>query len=368
MSYCCRPKVTKHDLVKNTSGGKYVDTKLVNAWGIVTYGENIYVCSRGTDILIRYDLCGNNPYYINLCDENGTTLSNETSPIVRPTGITVNSTNGYLVSDGTGANIRKSTLLIASESGDLFGYNPQVGGGQIAYRIYAGSAIVSATPFYTGIAVTDKYLFATDFVNGNIDVFEDIHTANNIRFKSHINIVLSSPYFTSPFNVVSLHGMLYVIYANKASASSSIANGGGSIDVRNSYGVFVRYFNSCLASPWGLTKAPKSLYCPCETLLVSNHQTGQITAHDKFGHRIGEMYNDNKCAVSINCLWGIYTHNEKIYFSAGPNNGSNGLVGYLEKKLIVYDPCEMVNPCDYVISDSCSPCKPCKSANTYYFC
>ena len=96
MSYCCRPKIKKHDLVNNTVGqkfdhkfpfvgevdplGNFVDQNLVNPWGIVIYGENIYVNANGSDILIRYDLCGNNPYYINLCDENGTTLSNTTTP------------------------------------------------------------------------------------------------------------------------------------------------------------------------------------------------------------------------------------------------------------------------------------------------
>jgi hypothetical protein len=159
---CCNPKIKKNDLVNNN-----IDPSLINAWGIVSYGENIYVCANGKDLLIRYDLCGKNPYDIYFCDENGTILSNTTSPVVNPTGIAINTTNGYLVSDGTGTNIRKSTLLVASESGDLFAYNPQVGGGQKAFRIYAGSTagagnsqstISQIPPFYTGIAVTNKNL------------------------------------------------------------------------------------------------------------------------------------------------------------------------------------------------------------------
>lgn len=369
MSDCCRPRIKKNDLVSNN-----VDASLINAWGIVTYGGNTYVSANGSDLLVRYDLCGKNPYDIYFCDESGNILSNTTTPVVSPTGIAINTTNGYLVSDGTGTNVRKSILLIASESGDLFGYNPEVGGGQKAYRIYAGSAVVPTTPFYTGIAVTNKHIFATDFLNGNIDIFSDIRAPNSINFNSRITVTLSPPNFTSAFNIVSLHGMLYVLYANKVSADAKSDNGGGFIDVRNVYGGFIRYFNTdcnSLASPWGLTPAPEALCCPRDTILVGNHKSGQINAYDRFGNRIGEIYDDGRCPqiLTINGLWGIFTNSWKVYFASGPNNESCGLVGFLEREYKPCNSCETINSRETINSyASCKPRNPCNPCSKYYFC
>src|SRR5438067_1047012 len=130
MSGGCMIKVREVDLVSNTAGANNLDPNLVNAWGIIVYKNHIWVNANETDFLIRYDLDGTNPFNIGFYDENSI---NQLSGVA-PTGIVLNPTNGYLISDGL--RTYKSTFLIASESGDLFGYSSHVGGGNKAIRIY----------------------------------------------------------------------------------------------------------------------------------------------------------------------------------------------------------------------------------------
>src|SRR5271166_4933590 len=118
----CKTQVNKSELVSTLT-----DPNLVNAWGVVVCDNHIYVTSNNRDLLIRYDITGRNPLNIYFYSENGVLLSNISNPVVNPTGIVINPTNGYLISDCS--YVRKSTFLIASESGDIFGYNKCVGGG-----------------------------------------------------------------------------------------------------------------------------------------------------------------------------------------------------------------------------------------------
>jgi len=343
MSDICKPKVTETDLVSNVSGANNLDANLINAWGIVIHDNHIWVNANNADLLIRYNLDGSNPFYIGFYDELGIQLPTST---VNPTGIVVNHTNGYLVSDGT--KTRKSTFLISSESGDLFGYTDRVGGGNKAYRIYNGSNVVPS-PVYKGLAVTHRYLFAVDFLHGNIDVFSDVGNVNSIDLNVHINkYPLVGPNFAAPFNIVHLNDVLYVLYANKDSARStddSNTNPGGFIDIHNDFGIFIKHFNNTdpsFASPWALIASQASSSfgqrnnpwgCNCGDILVGNFQSGIINIYDKCGNHIGKIYSKiTDLPLIIDGLWGLYNYDlcERIYFAAGPADETNGLVGYLQ--------------------------------------
>ena len=291
----CKPKVTEVDLVTSVNpspNNASVDVNLINAWGIVV-DDYIWVNANnadaafGSDLLIRYDKSGKNPYNISFYLENNVMITAH----VNPTGLVKNTTNGYLISDG--CNTFPSKLLIASESGDLFGYNRCVGGGTKAYRIFQGESLVTMltpnAPVYKGLAVVGNKLFAADFMNGNLDVFTDTGAANSITFSSHQSqypLVIPNPpaaSYPAPFNVVYLGNVLYVLYAYKNLITDSDDNGfQGFIDINSAIGpvpgAYIKRFtsDSLLQSPWALVKAPSTLSCDPNSILVGNFGNGNV--------------------------------------------------------------------------------------------
>lgn len=331
MSNCCKPKIGEIDLVTNAA-----DPSLINPWGIVVDNNYIWTTANKTDLLIRYDLPGVNPYYIAFYSESGVLLSNTAQPVVKPTGIIKNPTGGYFITDGVANNTKRSIYLIASESGDLFGYNNDVGGGDKAYRIFASSSFVNH-PVYKGLAVTYNHLYAVDFLNGKIDVFDDVTTSNSINLTNQISVHdVTGTNHPAPFNIVYLNNVFYVMYAYKNNTTSTDDNGtGGFIDLHKDDGTFNKNFSSDsnLKSPWGLIPTPDCFCDKYGTVMVGNFGSGAVYVYDRYGNRLGEVYlNSNPSTpIVINGLKGLYNQCDKLYFSAGPNNGTSGLVGYMHR-------------------------------------
>lgn len=334
------PKVTEVDLIANIAGvgtnPNFIDPNLVNGWGVIVHNNHLWVNANGSDLLIKYSLNGSCPYNISFYDETGTQLTG-----VAPTGIVLNTTCGYLISDGR--KITQSTFLIASESGDLFGYSELIGGGNKAFRIFNGSKIPNRQkPVYKGLAVTCYNLFAVDFLNGLIDVFVDCGNINCIVLSRSIQqYKLLPPNFASPFNIVHLDNLLYVLYANKESADAVDDNGGGFVDVHTMEGCFIRHFiiDNTLDSPWALIKAqgPNWGVNRCANtcvndIWVGNFKSGKINVYNRCGYRLGTVQATiSSSDIIIDGLWGLYPYNGKVYFASGPNDEANGLVGYLRK-------------------------------------
>lgn len=358
----CNPIVGDYILASNIDNvdSTIVDPNLINPWGIVIQDDYIWTAINGKDMIIRNDMDGHNPFNILFYDEVGNLLSNSLFPAVNPTGIIINPDFGYFVTDGT--NTRKSMFLISAQSGDIFGYNKYVGGGRKAYRLYKGSS-TNTVPSYTGLAINECHLFAADFLNGKVDVFNDIHKANQIEYNTSIRQYrLMGPNYEAPYNIVYLNRVLYFIYAYKTSANTVVdSNLGGFIDICSKNGVFIRRFNLSsdteLKSPWGISLVPKSYIqnrcinrcvgknCCNNTccknkdaeILVSNNGSGIINVYDKCGNRTGQIYSsDTKTILSTEGLRGIVSYRERIYFAAGPDSGINGRFGYMYSSALDY--------------------------------
>jgi uncharacterized protein (TIGR03118 family) len=377
MIYMCSPNVHRidsianiHSILANPRPDILIDPNLVNAWGIVTTHKHIWVTANGKDLLIRYDLSGHNPRYIAFYDETGILLSNNVSPVVRPTGIIKNAPIGYFITDG--AVTRSSFLLIASESGDIFGYNRHVGLGYKAYRIYTGSKL-PISPVYKGLGMTDKYLFAADFLNGNIDVFSDIRNTNSIHFHSHISRYnINGPNHPAPFNIVDMHDKLFVLYAYKNNATDVDDNGkGGFIDIHQVNGTMIGRFSSdpSLKSPWGMIRTPEALCHGTRSYSVSNFGSGQITIYNNFGNQIGRVQAiESGLPLIIDKLWGIVEKEKQVYFSSGPNEEKNGLIGYLSTRhhtICNYDPRESCQTISSHTVNHHPPMESCETISSY---
>ena len=136
--------------------------------------------------------------------------------------------------------------------------------------------------------------------------------------------------------------------------------GKGLVSIFRTDGRFVRRFatGDLLNAPWGVTSAPRSFFEDPEDnespksatayktggadttlILVGNFGDGKINAYSTRGEFIGQLRSYGRTIV-IDGLWAIgfapttatTIDPNRLYFTAGPENETDGLFGYLIKK------------------------------------
>jgi uncharacterized protein (TIGR03118 family) len=183
-------------------------------------------------------------------------------------------------------------------------------------------------------------LLAANFHDNRIDVFDSsFHpVAVNLLFRDR-----SLPRGYAPFNVAEFGNRVFVTYAKQdADGMDDVAGSGhGFIDVFTNYGVFLHRFASRgdLNSPWGMALAPASFGHFAGDLLVGNFGNGRIHVFDPWsGREVGTVRGTNHRPLVIDGLWGLIVGDaaaggpNAVWFSAGPNDESHGLLGTLTIK------------------------------------
>ena len=89
--------------------------------------------------------------------------------------------------------------------------------------------------------------------------------------------------------------------------------------------------------PWGLALAPTNFGAHADQLLVGNFGSGTIMSFDADGKFRGLLESTHERPIVINGLWALAFGNggrggrpETLYFTAGPNDESDGLFGSLD--------------------------------------
>jgi len=102
---------------------------------------------------------------------------------------------------------------------------------------------------------------------------------------------------------------------------------------------------SLSVAPWGIVKAPPGFWDEfsqtqiSNMILVENNGDSHINVFDQDGNYVGPLYTNGK-AIEIDGLWGITfppitgCNRYYLYFAAGPNDGSGGLVGRIKTKFL----------------------------------
>ena len=311
------PTFNAHTLVSN---GRNIN--LTNTWGIVVARESLWITDNGSGYLSNYDFKGNQKIadiVLQSPDKSGN--------LPAPTGIVENYTCGFVVGG------RPSFLLMASENGVIYSYNPQINPTIANIIIDNSNTNVLIAPVYKGLAISCGNLYVTDFHNNKIDVFDpNFNQLSGYTFQDP-----NLPLGFAPFNIYNIDDNLYVLYAlQKPGAHDDQAGAGnGYINIFNSGGKLLKRFVSggVLNSPWGITRAPKKFCYPKGTLLVGNFGDGRINAFDCKGCLVGNIRDCNLNSISIDGLWGIAIHNKcskHLFFASGPDDESNGLVGSIQ--------------------------------------
>jgi uncharacterized protein (TIGR03118 family) len=304
----------------------HTDPALVNPWGISFLpGSPFWISDNGTGLSTLYNKAGvpfppppNGPLQVSIPGD-GT-----------PTGTVADSSGSF----------NGDRFLFASEDGTISGWK----GGPAASTLVPGSAANVYKGLALGSSGGNNYLYAANFRAGTIDAFNtSIAPAFTGQF---VDPNLPSGY--APFNVANIGGTLYVTYAkqDQFKHDDQAGTGNGFIDKFSTDGTFLGRFAtgsavggtiSALDSPWAMALAPSDFGAFSNDLLVGNFGSGAIDAFDSSGDFLGSLKDQDGKPLLIDGLWGLAFGGggtnggdpNKLYFTAGPNDESNGLFGSL---------------------------------------
>ena len=186
---------------------------------------------------------------------------------------------------------------------------------------------------YQGLTIASggsaKYLFATNFATGTVDVFDA-----TLTFKTSFNDP-TMPVGYAPFGIREIDGLLYVTYAKQDGAKRRAESGEahGYIDVFKPNGTRVSRLVSetVLNSPRAIAKAPSGFGRANSALLIGNYGDGKINAFDiNTGASLGVLDDATGQAISVDGLWDLKFGEASLYFAIDPANGADSAFGKLE--------------------------------------
>jgi uncharacterized protein (TIGR03118 family) len=303
------------------------DANLVNGWGLAALPTSPWwVADNGTDTSTLYDGTGA-PRPLVVTVDGG------------PTGLIANSTTDFSVTGGGVSGVAR--FIFATEAGTIRGWSPTVpAASSTVTEIGADRSSVGA--IYKGLATGSvdgkNYLYAADFHNGRIDVFDGTFTLQDWKHAFRDRWL---PRGYAPFNIQNLGGLVFVTYAKQdADKEDEIAGRHkGFVDAFTESGRFAGRVASrgALNAPWGLAWAPADFGRFSGDLLVGNFGDGTINAYaiTQHGWRFdGTLRDGDHKVISIDGLWALAFGNgsaagplNSLYFTAGPNDEKDGAFG-----------------------------------------
>ena len=305
------------------------DPNLVNPWGIASSSSSpFWVSDNGTGVATLYKV------------DPSTNATSIQALVVSMPGS--GSVTGQVFNPSS--NFNSDLFLFASEDGSISGWRGALGTtaeqlqGGFAQSVYKGVTL--------GTHNGDDYLYSADFGMNEIDVLQG--TGAPALSGTFTDNSLPSGY--APFNIQNLGGKLFVTYALQDATHHDEVDGlgNGYVDEYDTGGNLIARIASggVLDAPWGLTLAPSSFGDLAGDLLVGNFGSGTIEAIDLTTNTSDGLLTDGTGkTVVIDGLWALTPGNDgsggssdKIYFTAGPDNESNGLFGVISAVAGVPEP------------------------------
>jgi len=315
-----------HKLVSDQPGhASHTDANLVNGWGI-SAGPTTpwWVSDEGTD-------------YSTLYQADGTPIPLVVTVNGGPTGTVYNGSSDFVVSHKGKSG--PALFLFATGAGKLKGWNPDVN----STRAFTVASRSGADASYTGLAINrvhgNNYLYAADFANKRVDVYDGAFVRQHWVGAFH-DPGLPNGY--TPFGIQAVDGLIFVAYAEQDPSSPDDEVQGphlGVVDEYSAGGDFIARVASGgpLNAPWGIAWAPDDFGPSSGDLLVGNLGNGKVAAYRLTGGNWqfdGVLRRANGDALKVDGLWGIGFGNgaaagdtNVLYFAAGPKDETHGLFG-----------------------------------------
>jgi len=317
---------TVHPLVSDSStvAAPATDASLVNAWGLSAGPTTPWWSSNnGTNTSTLY---------------NGAGAKTPLTVAVPggPTGTVFNGNAADFVVSASGKT-GSARFLFSTEAGTITGWSPGVD----ATNALVGADRSAGGAIYKGLATANDRLYATDFHNARVDVFDKSFTLVPGGFTD-----TTIPKGWAPFGIQALGSSIFVTYAKQdAKAEDDVATPGqGYVDEFTTDGTLVARVvnsqkkNAPLNSPWGLAMAPSDFGVFAGDLLVGNFGDGRISAYakkgtDKWVYK-GQLRHADGSPIVLGGLWAIAFGNgsaagptNTLYFTSGPSDEAHGLYG-----------------------------------------
>jgi uncharacterized protein (TIGR03118 family) len=328
----------QHNLVSDgTIPADHTDPNMVNAWGLVSGPTTPWwIADNGTGKTTLFNIGTNAIQAVFTVPGAGGAQGN-------PTGVVFNGGTGFVVNNGVGAP-SAARFIFSSEDGTL--------------SAFKGAPIVTVVPnaqapahgaIYKGLAIDSATagtrLYATDFHNGKVDIFDSsFHAVTIAGAFTDPNI----PAGFAPFGIQNINGTIYVTYAlqDEDKEDDVAGPGNGYVDAFDTSGNLIRRVASAgeLNSPWGLALAPAGFGRFSGDLLVGNFGDGRIHAFDPTQltsagefEAVGLLHSAAGRPVKIDGLWALqFGHGASangptttLFFTAGPDDEEHGLFGSL---------------------------------------
>jgi uncharacterized protein (TIGR03118 family) len=300
------------------------DSNLINPWGMATSPTSpFWVADNGSGLATLYNGLGTKQGLVVTIPPT----SGGSNPST-PTGAIFNGGTGFLLTP-----VQPARFIFATEDGTISGW---ASGTNALLEVDNSASGANYKGLAIGASGSNTFLYAANFSQGKIDIF-DTNFAPTTLSGSFIDPTLPAGY--APFNIQNLGGKLYVTYALQDGAGKDDAPGVGHgyVDVFDTDGSLIRRLVSAgpLNSPWGLAMAPNDFGEFGNDLLVGNSGDGLINAFNPLtGALLGSLDDLANNPISIDGLWALTFGNggsggqtNELFFTAGPNNGANGLFG-----------------------------------------
>jgi uncharacterized protein (TIGR03118 family) len=277
-----------------------------------------------------------------------------------PWWVSDNGTDKSTLYQGTGAKVALTVTVPGGPTGTIFNGDATLfAGGRFLFSNEAGqilswtqgqaTAVVRADgagrgASYKGLAVLNGRLYATDFHNAKVDVFDAsynlVSTAGGFTDKT-------IPKGYAPFGIQALNGNIVVTYALQDAQRKDEVDkpGKGFVDIFTGDGVLVARVakqggsRAPLNAPWGLALAPDGFGVFAGDILVGNFGNGRISAYEQRGAKWvyrGQLRKGDGTIVALPGLWAIAFGNgaaagpkTSLYYAAGPNDEKAGELGVI---------------------------------------
>jgi uncharacterized protein (TIGR03118 family) len=372
-SFADAQNYTQVNLVANTSGvAPVTDPHLVNPWGMSrSSGSPWWISDNGTGLSTLYNGAGViNSLVVTIPKANP---ASKTFPTGTPTGTIANgSPTDFVLAPGAAADFLFSTI-----DGTISGWNPTVGVASGSTPPSTNAVVVVKTTdgsSYTGLTSAtingNRYLYAANFNKGTVDIYDNAFHKVNLRANNEDGnqdwdpdqgnnrpfIDERLPRDFVPFNVQAIGNDIVVTFVlhQEGNPLETDGPGLGYVDIFSSDGRLLRRLEhgDWLNSPWGVALAPLDFGTFSHALLIgqfagggTTEGSGTIAAYDfATGKFIGLVEDATGKPLAINGLWAISPGNSavagsydpagspasELYFTAGPDRGTGGLLGYLK--------------------------------------